>query len=198
MPPKRVIDDYELVYPPTRADWRAWLAANHDKSPGIWLVRYKKGTAQPTINYDELVEEALCFGWIDGLARALDAERHLILVTPRKPKSVWSKPNKERVERLLAAGLIEAPGLKAIETAKANGSWAAIDDSENGVIPPDLAEALAQNEAASTFFYGLTASQRKVILQWIITAKRPETRQKRIAETVAQAAVGKKANYPGA
>ncbi|MBK9746279.1 MAG: YdeI/OmpD-associated family protein [Chloroflexi bacterium] len=195
-PKKRAIDDYELVYPQTRADWRAWLAANHDKSPGIWLVRYKVSTKQPTITYDELVEEALCFGWIDGLARGLDAERHLQLLTPRKPKSVWSKINKERIERLLAAGVIEAPGLKVIEIAKANGSWSAIDDVEALTVPPDLGAALEQNPAASQFFYGLANTYKKGILQWIASAKRPETRQKRIDEAVAQAALGKKANYP--
>jgi len=196
-PKKRAIDDYELVYPQTRADWRAWLAANHNKSPGIWLVRYKVSTKQPSITYDELVEEALCFGWIDGLARALDAERHLQLLTPRKPKSVWSKINKERIERLLAANLIAPPGLKAIEIAQANGAWTSIDEAEALIVPPDLAAALAQNEAASTFFYGLAKSQKKFILQWLLSAKRPETRQKRINDTVAKAAVGKKANYPG-
>ncbi len=194
---KRVIDDYEQLYPPTRADLRAWLAANYDKSPGVWVLRYKVGTGKPTITYDELVEEALCFGWIDSLPRKLDAESHLLLLTPRKPKSVWSKVNKERLERLLAAGMIETPGLKAIEIAQANGSWTAIDESENLTVPDDLAAALAANEAASTFFYGLAKTYRKGILQWILSAKRPETRQKRIAEAVAQAALGKKANYPG-
>jgi len=194
---KRKIDDYELVYTPTRAAWREWLAANHDKSPGIWLVRYKVATKQPSITYDELVEEALCYGWIDGLARGLDAERHLQLLTPRKPKSVWSKVNKERIERLLAANLFAPSGLKTIEIAKANGSWSAIDDSEALVIGQDLADALAQNEAASTSFYGLAKSYKKAILQWINSAKRPETRQKRIEETVAKAAIGKKANFPG-
>lgn len=197
MPAKRVIDDYELVYPPTRADWRAWLAANHDKSPGIWLVRYRVGTAQPSVTYDELVEEALCFGWIDSLPRKLDDERFLILMTPRKPKSVWSKINKERVERLLAANLIAPPGLTAIEIAQANGAWSSIDESEALIIPDDLAAALAQNPAASDFFYGLANGYKKGILQWLNSAKRPETRQKRIEETVTKAAVGKKANYPG-
>ena len=151
-PKTRAIDDYELVYPQTRADWRAWLSANHDKSPGIWLVRYKVSTKQPTITYDELVEGALCFGWIDGLARGLDAERHLQLLTPRKPKSVWSKINKERIERLLAANLIEPPGLKAIEIAQANGAWTSIDEAEALILPTDLASALARSEAATTVF----------------------------------------------
>ena len=196
MPTKRAIDEFEQVYPPTRADWRAWLAANHATSPGVWVMRYKVSAKQPTITYDELVEEALCFGWIDSLPRKLDDERHLLLLTPRKPKSVWSKVNKERLERLSAANLIEPAGLKAIEIAKANGSWSAIDESENLIVPPDLAAALEQNAAASSFFYGLANTYKKGILQWILSAKRPETRQKRIEETVAKAAIGKKANYP--
>jgi uncharacterized protein YdeI (YjbR/CyaY-like superfamily) len=196
MPPKkRVIDDYEQFYASTRVEWRAWLAANHDKAPGVWLVRYKAAANKPNITYDELVEEALCFGWIDSIQRSLDAERNAQLITPRKPKSVWSKLNKERIERLTAAGLLQAPGLKAIEIAKANGSWTSIDDAEAGIVPQDLAAALAQNDAANTFFYGMAESYRKHILRWIGSAKRPETRQKRIAEAVERAAVGKRANF---
>ena len=185
-PKKRAIDDYELVYPLCRADWRAWLAANHDKSPGIWLVRYKVSTKQPTITYDELVEEALCFGWIDGLARGLDAERHLQLLTPRKPKSVWSKINVDKVAALIEQGRMRPAGQAAIDLARADGRWeAAYDSQKNASVPEDLQAALDASPAAAAFYATLNGTNRYAILFRVQTAKKPETRAKRIRDFIA-------------
>ena len=176
--------DYERVHPLTRQEWREWLAANHATSPGIWLVAYKKATGKPRVEYDEIVEEALCFGWVDSKGNKLDDERSLLLITPRKPRSGWAKTNKARVERLIEQGLMAPAGLAVIETAKANGSWESLDASEAMLMPEDLAAALAGDDQASAYFKKFPPSTRKAIFQQIGMAKRPETRAKRIAEVV--------------
>jgi uncharacterized protein YdeI (YjbR/CyaY-like superfamily) len=186
-------DERPLVTPRNRAAWRAWLARNHARSAGIWLVYYKKQTGVPTVTYDEVVEECLCFGWIDSQVRALDTARYCQLITPRKPKSVWSKLNKSRVAKLEKGGLLAPPGIAKIEAAKADGSWAALDRVEALVIPRDLSAALRVNARAQREFAAFSRSTRKHILTWIDSAKRPETRAKRIADTVRLAAEGKKA-----
>ena len=117
------LEDHELVHAETRAEWRRWLAANHASTPGVWLVSWRKPTGRPSVGYDAAVEEALCFGWIDSLAKKIDEERSRQLFTPRRPRSNWSTSNVERVERLLAAGLMEPAGLAAVEDAKARGAW---------------------------------------------------------------------------
>jgi len=192
---KSKIDEFERFYPPDRAAWRAWLADHYDKSPGVWVIRYKVASQQPTITYDELVEEALCFGWVDSLPRKLDDERHMSMVTPRKPKSVWSKINKERVERLVAQGLMTAVGLAKIDAAKADGSWTAIDDVEALSVPDDLQVALAADADAKRHFDAFPPGSQKIILQWISSAKTAETRAKRITETVKLAAQNIRANH---
>jgi uncharacterized protein YdeI (YjbR/CyaY-like superfamily) len=117
------VEDYEQLHVETRAEWRAWLAANHANAPGVWLVSWKRATGKPAVGYDTAVEEALCFGWIDSLAKTVDDERSRQLFTPRRPASRWSQSNRDRVERLLAAGLIEPAGLAAVERAKERGTW---------------------------------------------------------------------------
>jgi uncharacterized protein YdeI (YjbR/CyaY-like superfamily) len=183
-------DGLERVFAPDRSVFRAWLEANGEKAPAVWLVYFKKGSGRPSITWDEAVEEALCFGWIDSKAKPIDDRSYMQYFTPRKPKSVWSKVNKERLERLIAAGLMREPGLRAIETAKANGSWTALDDVEALVIPDDLAGAFAVSPGAEEGFAGLSRTNRRNTLQWIASAKRPETRAKRIAATVAAVARG--------
>ena len=116
-------EDYERVHAETRAEWRRWLAANHGSAPGAWLVSWKKPTGKPAVGYDAAVEEALCFGWIDSMQRRIDEERSRLLFTPRRARSRWSPSNVERVERLLAAGLMEPAGVAAVEDAKARGAW---------------------------------------------------------------------------
>jgi uncharacterized protein YdeI (YjbR/CyaY-like superfamily) len=182
------VADYEQVHPETRAEWRAWLAANHASSPGVWLVQWRTPTGRRRLEYDEAVEEALCFGWIDSLAKRLDGERSMITMTPRKPTSGWSRSNKERLERLTPAGLMTPAGLRTVEVAKANGAWELLDDVEAIVVPPDLTAVLAQDDAAAAGFATMTPSAKKAILFALKTAKKPETRARRIAAAVAEAA----------
>ncbi|MBL7980350.1 MAG: YdeI/OmpD-associated family protein [Flavobacteriales bacterium] len=189
------LDRLERVEVTSRAQLRTWLAKHHSRTEGIWLVHWKKATPAKYIGYDAIVEEALCQGWIDSLPRKLDELRTMIYLSPRKPKSVWSKVNKERVERLMAAGLIRPAGLAAIERAKANGSWTAIDAVEAMVMPDDLAKALAAVPAAQRHFDAFPQSVRKAVLQRLAGVRTAATRSKRIAETVRLAAQNQR---PGA
>lgn len=193
--PERRIDSFPDVHPLSRAEWRKWLAKNHDKSEGCWFVYYKKHTGKPRVDYEAAVEEALCFGWIDSLARGLDEERSKLLMTPRKPKSVWSKPNKERVDRIIRAGIIKPVGQAKIDQAKADGSWNALDSSDNLEIPDDLAKAFAKNKKAFEKWSNFAPSARKAILFWLGTAKRENTRLERVDKIVSMAADGKRANF---
>lgn len=189
------LDQLEQVEVASRAQWRAWLKKNHGRTEGIWLVSYKKHVVGKHLSWDGIVEEALCFGWIDSTARALDADRRMLYVRPRKPKSVWSRINKARIETLVAQKRMAAPGLRAIELAKANGSWSAIDHVETLAVPDDLANALFRNKKAQAFFDAFPPSSRKIILHWISSAKTAATRDKRIKETVALAAKNIRANH---
>ncbi|MBW3633719.1 MAG: YdeI/OmpD-associated family protein [Chloroflexi bacterium] len=183
-------DGINRIYAAVRAAWRAWLETHAETTAAVWLVYFKKGSGQPSITWDEAVEEALCFGWIDSKAKPIDDLRYWQYFSPRKPTSVWSKVNKARLERLIAAGLMREPGLRAIETAKANGSWSALDDVEALVIPEDLAAAFAESPGAREAFDRLSRTKRRNTLQWIATAKRPQTRAKRIAAIVSGGAEG--------
>jgi uncharacterized protein YdeI (YjbR/CyaY-like superfamily) len=183
------------VYPRTRRAWRAWLAKHHAVSTGIWLIYDKLSTGRRRLGYAEAVEEALCFGWVDSRPNRLDEERYMQLFSPRKPGSAWSAINKQRVERLVAAGLMTPAGLAKIEAAKADGSWSALDEVEALAVPADLARALRANPKAAEYFESFSRSSRKIILTWIATAKRPETRAARVTETVALASRGLKANH---
>ena len=182
----------EEVYVPTRSAWRRWLATHHDGSPGIWLIFDRKASRPDRLAYADAVEEALCFGWIDSLVRSIDEGRYMQLFTPRKPKSVWSRSNKERVERLIAEGRMAAAGLARVEEAKRNGSWSALDAVEALVIPPDLKAALAANRKAHEHFHAFPPSARKAYLYWLNSAKRAETRATRLEEIVRLAAANRK------
>jgi uncharacterized protein YdeI (YjbR/CyaY-like superfamily) len=182
------------VHPLTRAEWRAWLEQNHTRAEGVWLITWKKATGQPRVEYDEAVEEALCFGWVDSKPNKLDDARSMLYFAPRKAGTGWSRPNKERVERMLQAGLMAPAGLAKVEAAKQDGSWAALDAIERLEEPPDLASALDANRAARAYWDAFPRSVKRGILEWISTAKRPETRATRIAETVRLAAENKRAN----
>jgi uncharacterized protein YdeI (YjbR/CyaY-like superfamily) len=186
--------DRPQVHPERRGDWRAWLAEHHASTDGVWLVSWKRATGRPAVEYDAAVEEALCFGWIDSLARTLDDERSMLLFTPRKPGSGWSRSNKERIARLEAAGLIEPAGAAVIEAARADGSWTALDDVENLVVPDDLAAAFAARPGAAEHWESFPRSVKRGILAWIYGAKRPATRAKRVEETADEAAEGRRAN----
>jgi uncharacterized protein YdeI (YjbR/CyaY-like superfamily) len=171
------------VHPLTRAEWRAWLEQNQARKEGVWLVTYKKTTGKPRVEYDESVEEALCFGWIDSKGNKLDEERSLLWFAPRKVGSNWSASNKERVKRLSAAGLMTPAGLAKIEAAKADGTWNALDAVEALEVPSDLETALGSYSAARQNFEAFPRSVKRGILEWIANAKRPETRAKRVEET---------------
>jgi len=181
------LDDMPLVEPANRSEWRGWLAEHHDSSSGVWLAVGKKGNHATSLTYDDAVEEALCFGWIDGKTMTLDEQRFRILATPRKPGSTWAASNKVRVERLTAQGLMAPAGLAAVERAIADGSWTLLDDIDNLTVPDDLAQALERTPPAAENFAALSPSARRIALYWIATAKRPETRERRIAETAAAA-----------
>jgi uncharacterized protein YdeI (YjbR/CyaY-like superfamily) len=184
-------DRYERFLATSRAEWRAWLEANHREAQGIWLITYKKQSGKPVLPYEEAVEEALCFGWIDSRPAKLDDERTMLLYTPRKKGSGWSRVNKERIERLTAAGVIAPAGMAKIEAAKLDGSWARLDASEAMLVPDDLRSALMENLAAQQGFDAFSKSVRKQLLAWIDSAKRAETREKRIAEVTIAAAEGR-------
>jgi uncharacterized protein YdeI (YjbR/CyaY-like superfamily) len=182
------LDAAERVYVPDRSAWRKWLRAHRAKSTGIWLVFDKKSSRPDRLKYGDAVEEALCFGWVDSLVRPLDDMQYMQYMSPRKPKSAWSKSNKDRVERLIAQGLMAKPGLAAIELAKKNGSWTEFDAIEALIVPDDLAAALDAKPVAARNFAALPPVRRKQFLYFINNVKRPENRAKRIKEVVQRAA----------
>ena len=184
-------EDAPRLAPVSRAEWRAWLGEHHGSSRGIWLVLSKKGSGLAGPSYDDALEEALCFGWIDSRGRRLDERRYQLWFCPRRPGSVWSQPNKARVARLREAGLMAPAGLARIEAAVADGSWAILDQVDSLVVPDDLAAGLAAVPGAKQAFAGMAASVRKPILYWVMSAKRPQTRADRIAAVAAAAAEGR-------
>ena len=192
---KRHVDGREIVEVPDRASWRRWLAKRHEQREAVWLVFHKKSSSGMGPSYEEAVEEALCFGWIDSTVNRLDEHRNLQLFAPRKPRSTWSRSNKERVARLEREGLLAPAGVAAIELAKQNGSWTALDAVERLEEPAELAAALDAEPAARESWNGFSPSSRKAILWWVVSAKRPETRAKRVEQTVRMAAKGLRAQF---
>jgi uncharacterized protein YdeI (YjbR/CyaY-like superfamily)/molybdopterin converting factor small subunit len=177
-------DGRPMVHPETRAAWRAWLEANHARPDGVWLVTWKARTGRPRMTYDEVIEEALCFGWVDSTARTLDADRGLLWMSPRRRGGTWARSNKERVERLEREGRMTDAGRRAIEAARADGSWTLLDEVESLIVPDDLAAALEDRGGGLARWNALAPSFRKQLLWWVASAKRPETRARRVAETV--------------
>jgi len=177
-----------------RAEWRAWLAAHYDKETEIWLVYYKKGTGIASIDYGSSVEEALCYGWVDSIIKKLDETKYARKFTPRKDDSKWSHSNKKRVKKLLKEGLITEYGLQKIEVAKQSGMWDAPDQRPELTfeMPAEFAEALRKNKRAQETFENLMPTYQKQYLGWIEIAKRPETKQKRIEESLQLLSEGKK------
>jgi uncharacterized protein YdeI (YjbR/CyaY-like superfamily) len=173
-----------VVQPKSRAAWRAWLEKNHASSQGVWVVYAKKHTGIPSLTYSEAVEEALCFGWIDSLLHPIDDSLYKQIFTPRKEKSVWSALNKQRVERLIADGLMTAAGMKLIEVAKKTGRWDALAATDALTMPPELKKALNANAAAKKNWPSYTASQQKAFLRMVDGAKTAETRAKRVARVI--------------
>ncbi|MCF2444000.1 YdeI/OmpD-associated family protein [Dyadobacter sp. CY345] len=177
-------DETPTFCPKSREEWREWLQENHDEKQAVWLIYYKKKSNQPSVLYSEAVDEALCFGWIDSKAKPLDDERFMQFFTRRKEKSVWSKVNKNKIERLIKDNLMTKAGFETIEKAKKNGSWTILDEAEALIIPADLDEELEKRPNAKQYFSGLSRSDKRNILQWLVLAKRVETREKRISEIV--------------
>jgi uncharacterized protein YdeI (YjbR/CyaY-like superfamily) len=180
--------EIETFTPTSQQDWRNWLQENHQLKQSVWLIYGKKKFNKPSITWEQAVEEALCFGWIDSTRRSLDEETFTQFFCKRKPGSVWSKINKAKVARLTEEGLMSQAGFDSVAIAKQNGSWSILDEVEELIIPLDLYLALAKESVASAYFMGLSRSVRKAILQWLVLAKRHETREKRINEIVSLAA----------
>ena len=172
------------------------MTANHRQTESIWLVTYKKDSGHAHVPYSDIVEEALCFGWVDSRPAKLDDKRSMLLLSPRRTGSGWSLLNKTRVARLIAAGAMASAGLAKIAAAKADGTWSALDTVSALTVPDDLAVLLSKNKQAAGYFQAFPPSARRGILEWIANAKRPETRARRIAETVTLAANDIRANHP--
>lgn len=179
--------EIDTFFPPSRQHWREWLQEHYDKKQAVWLIYPKKKAGVSGISYPEAVEEALCFGWIDSRSQPIDEETYRQFFSPRKRASGWSKINKERVERLSAAGLMTSAGMASVALAKQTGSWQLLDEVEALIVPADLMEALQKIPDAHRYFNGLCRSDKRTILQWLVLAKRAETRQNRLHEVVESA-----------
>jgi uncharacterized protein YdeI (YjbR/CyaY-like superfamily) len=177
---KSSLDNLERFYARNRHEWHQWLSENHNTSPGVWLIYYKKNNTQKSVEYEDAVQEALIFGWIDSKVNALDEERYMQVFTPRKQGSTWSKLNKNRIERLIEKKLMKPAGLKKVNAAKKDGSWTFLDDIEDLIVPEDLKKTLNKNITAIENFNSFNDSHKKQILYWVASAKMRKTRKRRI------------------
>lgn len=185
--------DYLIYHAGSRTQWRSWLEHHHDTAPGVWLCSWKRPTGLPACPYPEAVEEAICFGWIDSTVYTLDDERGLQLFTPRKPKSTWTRLNRQRVANMEAAGLMSDGGRRAVDIAKHNGWWTIYDPVADLIEPADLAAELDAHPTSRREWDAFAPSARKAMLWWVISAARDETRAKRIRAIVEKAALGERA-----
>ncbi|MCP4438265.1 MAG: hypothetical protein GY810_04910 [Aureispira sp.] len=174
--------DTEDYCPNNKQDWRKWLELNHNKKQAVWLIFYKKKSPNYNLSWSESVDEALCFGWIDSTKKTIDKERYMQYFSRRKPKSIWSKINKDKVDYLTSKNLMQEAGYKTIEIAKKNGAWSILDEVEALVIPEDLSKEFDKRVGSLEYYESLSKSAKKILLGWVVLAKRPETRQKRIIE----------------
>ena len=182
----------EIFYPESLTAWRKWLAKNHLLKQSVWLVFYTKSSKKKSLTWSEAVDVALCYGWIDSKKIKIDEETSHQFFSKRKPKSTWSKINKEKVQKLIDNGLMTQAGYESVEMAKQNGSWTILDEVEELVIPGDLEKAFIKYKGSKDYFLSLSKTIKKMMLQWIVFAKRPETRQKRIDEIAELAGQKKK------
>ena len=186
-------DDFEQIYLKTAGDWRSWLVENHNNKNGIWLIYYKKHTGRPRVPYNEAVEEALCFGWIDSTVKRIDEDTYMQKFTPRKLVSKWSEHNKKRAEKMIKKGKMEQAGMQAIEIAKKNGKWDEAYTSQlNLELSSDLLISLKRNSIAFEEYLNLSPSQKKYYNNWVMSAKKPETRMKRYNEMIGLLEKGQK------
>ena len=183
--------DTEIFEPTNGNDWRRWLELNHNEKKSVWLIMHKKSSKTPNLQWSEAVDHALCYGWIDSIRRPIDEIKFKQYFTKRKAVSNWSKINKEKIQKLIASGLMQQAGLESIEVAKKNGSWTILDSVENLEIPNDLELEFSKAPTAKKYYTSLSKSIQKQMLYWIISAKRAETRQRRIKEIVQSAKLGK-------
>jgi len=174
--------DAEDYCPYDKKDWRKWLKLNHHKKDAVWLIFYKKKSPKHNLSWSESVDEALCFGWIDSTKRTIDSDKYKQYFSKRKEKSNWSKINKDKVKALIYQGLMEEEGSRSIKIAKENGSWIILDGIEALIIPDDLKEEFVNHNGSMEYFNSLSKSVKKILLYWVGSAKRKETRQKRILE----------------
>ena len=179
----------------TRQEWRKWLEKNQHSAKSVWLIIYHKKSDKKTVYYEEAVEEAICFGWIDSIAHKRDAESKYQFFAQRKPKSNWSKANRQRAEKMIEEGLMKPGGQAMIDIAKKTGTWEALVDVQNAVIPADLQKLFNKNKTAFRNFQAFPPSSKRIILEWILNAKKIETRQQRIEQTVELAEKNIKANH---
>lgn len=179
--------EIETYCPKSQTEWRQWLEKNHQSKQSVWLIYYTKKSTIPSLSWSEAVDEALCFGWIDSTRKTVDEFSFMQFFSKRKPKSNWSKINKEKVQQLIDSKRMTKAGYKSIETAKQNGYWTILDEVEELIIPNDLEIAFEKHKGSKDYFLSLSKSVRKIILSWIILAKQKETRQKRIDEVVESA-----------
>ncbi|AKC37284.1 Uncharacterized protein conserved in bacteria [Mycolicibacterium phlei] len=185
--------DRPTIFFASQRDWEEWLEENHENSPGVWIKMAKKASGIPSINHKEALEEALCFGWIDGQAKSLDEQYTLRMFTPRRARSTWSKINVGHIERLTGEGRLRPAGLREVDAAKSDGRWDAAYSSQATIeVPEDFAQALRAEPHAQQFFDSLTKTARWPFLFRLTTIKRPETRARRIVQYVELLAQGKK------
>lgn len=185
-------EELEIFYPENPQQWRQWLQENHDSKQAVWVVFYKKSSEKPTLSWSDAVDEALCFGWIDSKKVSIDSEKSHQFFSKRKAKSNWSKINKEKIQRLIESGLMTKAGYESIEIARQNGSWTILDSVEELIMPEDLETELDRYPGAKEFFLGLSKSIKKMMLYWVVSAKRPETRLNRVTEIAESAAQKRK------
>ena len=185
--------DLPIFHAETRAQWREWLEANHGSAKGVWLCSWKRHTGKPACPYPDAVEEAICFGWIDATVNVLDDDRALQLMTPRKPKSGWTRMNRRRVAAMEAAGLMTDAGRRAVAIAQQNGRWTIYDSVEDLVEPRELTAALDASPPARQQWDAFPASAKKAMLWWVVSAAKDDTRDRRIATIVAKAETGQRA-----
>jgi uncharacterized protein YdeI (YjbR/CyaY-like superfamily) len=194
---RRKVRDVSTFLATTTDDWRAWLAQHGHAEREVWLIIHHAASATPSVRYHEAIEHALCFGWIDSHARKHDVDSSLLRFTPRSPRSTWSRVNRERAARMIEQGLMTERGQALVDLAQARGRWQVVPDDLTSAVPQDLRQALDVNVAASEQFARFPPSSLRLILEWVASAQRPETRRRRIERTVELAAIGVRANHPG-
>jgi uncharacterized protein YdeI (YjbR/CyaY-like superfamily) len=186
------LDDAERLHLESIEEWRAWLEVHHRRPTGVWLISWKPRTGKPAIGYEEAIVEALRFGWVDSTYRSLDDERGMLWWSPRRKGSLWARTNKARVAMLESEGRMTDAGRDAVESAKADGSWAILESVEDLIVPDDLATALERRPEAQDHWAALPATAKRAYLLWIVTAKRPETRSRRISQSADLVQQGKR------